>query len=82
MVQKVRNWELTSVFPAAETNSQPNARANICGNVLLQYRQIISQKVEKAQRDSRDKKESGASYCRTPAAERNVNGSRKTTVLA
>jgi hypothetical protein len=36
---------------------------------LLQQRQIVSRKVEKAPRDSRDK-ESAASNCRTPAAER------------
>ncbi len=36
---------------------------------LLQQRQIVSRKAEKAQRDSRDK-ESAASYCRTPVEER------------
>jgi hypothetical protein len=36
---------------------------------LLRQRKIAGRKAEKAQRDSRDR-ESAASYCRTPAAER------------
>ncbi len=38
---------------------------------LLQQRQIVSRMVEKAPHNSRYK-ESGASYCRTPVAERNI----------